>query len=443
MVAIYLLGASALLLLGGLLLHSRVRPHRFWLVLLVITLPIASVNEVGDVEVNLSLSDIVMIGMAFHALALAAVYKKTLRLPLIGLITPFFLWVIISMMSGANRFGSGSNSLYLIALVKFIAVFAYFFAIVNLIHSKADLHLLLRTWLVTSTVVGGLGIIGSLLYTTSGITTGFNEGFRAHGTLEGANLFAAYSLVSVFLAFALLTDTRGFRARLFILLSMGVQILAIIFSASRGATVAFLLSALAMGLVCGSHRLRLAMLWMAAMPVLFFVAMSVASPTARGTLDLVINRLVSTQELDSRAHLQRYFLWGHAISLFGENPVLGVGSGNYKVIIADEKEMRITKTPHNTFLRILSETGLIGLLLFLGLFAYCASILLRRITPGRQVTQGPMAACLLAGLSAIAIHGLASDFGNFRGFWILLGVIYTFDSFHPLSSQPPALRHAI
>ncbi|MGH9426618.1 MAG: O-antigen ligase family protein [Terriglobia bacterium] len=439
----YLLLVALFILLGAILLYSRVRAHRFWLVLLVLTLPIASVNEVGGVEVNFSLSDTVMIGLLLHAVTLSAVAKRTLRLPLLGLITPFFLWVLISMMIGVNRFGSGSNSLYIISLGKFIALFGYFFAVVNLVRSHDDFRLFLRTWLVTSTLVGTLGIIGSLLYITTGTTTPFNEGFRAHGTLDEANLFAAYSLLSFFLGVALLTGSSEGRARLWILLSMSVQVLAIVFSASRGATVAFLLSALALAIVCGSLRLRLAMLAAAAMPVLLFFTIPLASPEVRGKLDLVVNRLASAQDLESRAHVQRYFLWTHAVSLFEENPLFGVGSGNYKAIIANDREMRLTKTAHNTFLRILSETGLVGLLLFLAFLSYSAGILLRRIARRRTVAQAPMAACLLAGLIAIAIHGLASDFGNFRGFWTLLGLIYAFHAFSLSTSQPHSLGHAI
>src|SRR3972149_6371980 len=118
MVPVYLFAIYAIILLGAVLLYSHVRANRFWLALLVLTLPIASVTELRGVEVTFSLSDAVMLGLALHAAGLAAFSQRPLRLPLIGLMTPFFLWVVISMIVGANRFGSGSTLLYLIALAK-------------------------------------------------------------------------------------------------------------------------------------------------------------------------------------------------------------------------------------------------------------------------------------------------------------------------------------
>lgn len=436
MTALYLLLPSACLILLGILLHRRVRPNQLWLVLLALTLPIASVNTVGDDEVNFALSDITLVLLMLHGLALAPFAERKLRLPLLGLIAPFVLWVVLSLIVGINRFGLGTTALYIVSFLKFIALFLYFFALVNLVRAPEDLSLFLRAWVLGSTLIAALGIAGSLLYITGRITTPFNEGFRAHGTFEEANLFAAYCLLSFFLAFTLLIDTPGLRARTFIILAMGIQTLALIFSASRGASIAYVVSLAMLGLLSGSNKFRLALLAVVAIPLLTFVALRIGSPTLLEKVEPVIRRLMSAQDLESQAHLRRYFLWNQAIYLFEQHPVLGVGSGNFKHIIAKEKEMRISTTPHNTFLRLLSETGIVGLLLFLAFVAHFVTSLLRRLWNRRQAVQPLMAACLLAALGAIAIHGLASDFGNFRPFWALLGLIYAFDALHPLGPPP-------
>jgi O-antigen ligase len=75
-----------------------------------------------------------------------------------------------------------------------------------------------------------------------------------------------------------------------------------------------------------------------------------------------------------RSSNERLVLWEKTLGLIRQEPILGVGAGNWQIEYPrngldglERAELRVTsfKRPHNEALWILSETGIIGLLLFL------------------------------------------------------------------------------
>lgn len=70
---------------------------------------------------------------------------------------------------------------------------------------------------------------------------------------------------------------------------------------------------------------------------------------------------------------QRYELWDRSLSLFKETPVFGKGLSNWKIEVlkfdheglVSEDNLTFYQRPHNDYLWILTETGLIGLILYL------------------------------------------------------------------------------
>ncbi len=59
-------------------------------------------------------------------------------------------------------------------------------------------------------------------------------------------------------------------------------------------------------------------------------------------------------------------LWGAALQMFISNPLGGVGLGNFRVEVPKiDPSLQFWEFSHNTFLDLLAETGIIGLMLFL------------------------------------------------------------------------------
>lgn len=82
----------------------------------------------------------------------------------------------------------------------------------------------------------------------------------------------------------------------------------------------------------------------------------------------------------------RKFFWNAAIDGFKSSPLLGVGIGNWKLIDKEELVKSVKNSNyfyprrvHNDFLQVLSEIGILGFLLFVGLFGLVYYLLLRVI----------------------------------------------------------------
>lgn len=96
-----------------------------------------------------------------------------------------------------------------------------------------------------------------------------------------------------------------------------------------------------------------------------------------GFLTSISERLNFTEWSKSDTALERRFIWYKTNELISENWVKGVGSGNWKIMFPSkgiaggwrfEEQDVIATRVHNDYLEVLSETGIIGIISFAGLF---------------------------------------------------------------------------
>jgi len=109
------------------------------------------------------------------------------------------------------------------------------------------------------------------------------------------------------------------------------------------------------------------------LPVLFVIIISIFS--LRGDVEM-LNRYNIFNFKDSRNAQERFALWSNTLELIKDQPILGLGAGNWDVFfpstgIEDIRRMAISnKTvsrPHNDYLWITAETGIIGIALYLSI----------------------------------------------------------------------------
>lgn len=134
----------------------------------------------------------------------------------------------------------------------------------------------------------------------------------------------------------------------------------VMYSFSRGGYVAFLAGWLFIGIA--KYRKLLV--------VLVVFALMWASLVPGAVRDRVLMTYdPQSQELDHSAEV-RLDLWRDAVDLFRTNPLLGTGFNTYAYM----KRVGNYEDTHNIYLKVLVETGLIGLLLFLGLLVKAFSM---------------------------------------------------------------------
>lgn len=100
-------------------------------------------------------------------------------------------------------------------------------------------------------------------------------------------------------------------------------------------------------------------------------------------------------------------LWSLAAETVAEHPLLGVGKGNWRFATGRRT------LPHNTFLSVMVDGGLIGFAVFI------VPLLVWLVRGVRREATRPWTIAVLIGL----VGGLAVSLDNFRLFWVAVGVL--------------------
>ena len=121
---------------------------------------------------------------------------------------------------------------------------------------------------------------------------------------------------------------------------------------------------------------------------------------------------------------ERFLMWRSALSAIGDQPLTGVGFGNYEAAyrekyISDEARERFQGHAHNVYLQLWAEAGLPGLILFCGLFGYILYWSWRR-------AKNFYGLIIFAATLDLMLYGLTdytlSSFSAMRVYWLLFGV---------------------
>jgi putative inorganic carbon (hco3(-)) transporter len=203
-------------------------------------------------------------------------------------------------------------------------------------------------------------------------TVGGGVGGRAawNYAYENPNDLAGMCLLVFSLSAGMLVTDRRLWIRACALAGALVLPLVILLTQSRGAFIALL--AVGGVMVKGYWRQGKMLLW-GGLAVVFLAFVAPDSVWERlGTLRDVTNEENAAQASDEGSARQRLEIWKVAATIFAENPVTGVGLGAYPkehYIVAQRAVFNPTalgaRDTHSTYLNLLAETGLPGLLFFL------------------------------------------------------------------------------
>lgn len=130
-------------------------------------------------------------------------------------------------------------------------------------------------------------------------------------------------------------------------------------------------------------------------------------------------RVYSIFDPQSPHNIHRLSAWETSIHMIRDHPLTGTGPGNWRIILPFyfhdmdvEVEALNWARPHNDFLWIMSERGVLGLLLYLGIFAFGFSYAVRIIRSQNKNVPAAnkiFALCMAGGLAAY----LADSFFSF------------------------------
>lgn len=251
-----------------------------------------------------------------------------------------------------------------------------------------------------------------------------DENFRAVNLFTGCNAFGTTLILVGGLGLAYLI-WRGGRWKRLAPPFLGLVCFTLLWTGSRGAWLGF--SGMLAALCLFRRKLLLILLVVLMITGLFLLI----SPPLR-------ERFLSLNQDGFRVSI-----WRSSLNLIRDNPILGVGTGVYPLVIkryavgvASKRES--ISFAHNIFLEAWAEFGLVGLITFT---AFLLTIFFLSFALAR--TGNPLYQGIFAMLLGIVLHqqfdGTILSFGFGGAFWILLGLVIGFYAyeFTKRSSQTP------
>lgn len=239
----------------------------------------------------------------------------------------------------------------------------------------------------------------------------FSWDVRSAGAMGNVsvNVLAAFEAQVIVLLIAMLLWERRLIVKAAYLLLIGACLYCLIFALSRGGYAAVLAGILFLGIV--RHR------WLIPALALFLICWQSLMPA------VVQERIMMTQ--DSEGHLEgssaaRLSLWTEAMEVFRADPVFGTGFNTYLY----GSHFGGYGDTHNLFVKILVETGVVGLALFLTLLFKLHKLGLALY---HSAAEDPFLASLGLGFAGLIISAfIANLFGDRWLFFQITGYTYAF-----------------
>ena len=208
------------------------------------------------------------------------------------------------------------------------------------------------------------------------------------------------------------------------------SLVAIWLTASRGGLVALVAALIAAVALSGRWRAQITVVaaLFATLTVFYF---ALFAP------DEIRERVTAPTQGQERIEEGRTTIWQVAWRAFEANPVGGVGAGNFPVVSreyllqpgvlarTDEIIGETPKVVHNIYLEVATETGVVGLALFLGVVGFgIGSMLAAARTFGRMGQADMQAAsiCIAVGVIGILAADMFVSDQYSKQLWLLLGL---------------------
>lgn len=192
---------------------------------------------------------------------------------------------------------------------------------------------------------------------TSVVLTSAGRWLRAYAGQVHPNVLGGLLMICL-LAIGWLLNKDNAKSKLLWFLYIAL-IPGLFFSFSRGAWLGFILALLWWWLIKKDKRVVL--LKMGLVFVGIFVVLTALYPSP------VIGRIIGTSRLEQQSFEERYESYGSSKNILNESWLSGVGLGNYTVALQrfEPGMMAYKYQPvHNIFLLVLTELGVVGLILF-------------------------------------------------------------------------------
>ncbi len=391
------------------------------LTVLLVCVPVG--NRDVSASVHITPADL---GSAALVVAVVARVLAGDRLPRTGLwvaVAAAVLGFGLATLTSRDPVTSGSGFVRYLQLFVIVPV-----AVVLALRERRDLRLICAALLAAAT---GEGIIGTWQYLTGTGASFAGHNIRAVGTFGALDVMGMSTVVGygIVVAVGLGLTLRG-RARLGLLALAALLVVPLLLSLSRGAVVATAGAVIVMLLAVGPRRaLRIVVFAGAAMAVLVGPLNTATSP-----LRARFATIGTSLSAPDRSVSDRYELWQTATAMWRDHPLTGLGLKEFGAYRDWYAPLHLSSgsdvadpglsfrhepllSPHNMYLLVLSEQGLVGALALGGLLLGLVAMTWRRTRQAAGPTGPPDGRLPDGRLISVAVLGAVA--------WILLDFLFS------------------
>ncbi len=332
--------------------------------------------------------------------------------PLTMALVVWLLVMTIASLLGENFYRSlGGVYFRNTGLVLWVALFGFFILLNYIFTDKAGWRKMLMYFAGIGGVVGAVGVVQRFVTVWPGL---IDQSGRIASTIGNPIFLGAYLLFIFFIALYLFITALSPKEKLIWIGVVVVTLLGLYFTESAGTFVGLIAGAAMMVaiLIARSKKPKLifgtvivvVLMVLGGMVFLKYKTILLKSPIGFLLTPLDRVSLVSAQSGTAKTRLMA---WGVGWQGIKARPILGWGMGNFETV-ADRyynpKFLEVSfaetvwDTPHNLFIQIAAEDGVVGLLAFLAVIV-CAYVMLYKnkqySVPEKAILAGGLAAYLV------------------------------------------------
>ncbi|GAA3820393.1 O-antigen ligase family protein [Streptomyces phyllanthi] len=337
-------------------------------------------------------------------------------------------------------------------LVRYLQVFVLVpAAVLLLVRGRRDIRLL--AWSMVALALWQ-GAVGVHQYVTETGASYMGREIRAVGTFGPGDVMGMSTVVSFGLvcAVGLALGTTSVRQRMWAVVCGVLLVMPLAVSFSRGAWIATALACGAQVVLAGMRRAVGAGAVVAAVGVILVGGFGVGS----ALLEERLSSIGQVADAPDRSVTDRYTMWEAAVDMWHERPLTGVGlksfpdhrdghaslalssAGDIEGAGATFRKQPLT-SPHNMYLLVLSEQGLIGLLALAGSWLALLVLGLRRLVRTRRA-GGPGLDCALVACGLLVWQLIDFAYADIGGpSTVLAAVCFGLTAWWALAAPHPAV----
>lgn len=308
----------------------------------------------------------------------------------------FVILIIVSTITSINPMGSFRDlAIHLVSI-------SFMFVMVNSIKDKNDLNILLTVIVATASLVALYGLYqykAGIEMEAKWLDTSNNEGIttRVYSVFGNPNILAEYLIMVTPISIALFWQTKELHKKVLFLLTSLLLMVTLVLTFSRGGWLGFAFGIFIFILLVEKRLLLLLI-------PLGVIAMNFLPPT-------IVNRILSIGNFADTSNNYRIRIWKLTLEIIKDFWPTGVGFGYIPFKQTFETYIRTMPAyhSHNTYLEVLAEMGLPGILVFIVLIFVLYKYSIKNLVQREDRWTNVIGAGVLSGLSALLMHGAVEN----------------------------------